>query len=283
MTKIGFIGLGIMGNPMAQNLLKNGIGLTVYDIKPAAMEKCINLGAEGATALSDMRSCNIVFIMVNTGQQVENVIFGENGLAKGLGNEHSMLIIVMSTVSLNLLKKLDQKAGDKNIKFIDAPVSGGPTKALLGQLTFMLGGANEDIKKVIPMFNLMGDKIFRLGPLGSGISLKLINNAVFLSNMCAFSEALAIGVESGLDIEEIASVLSVSTGKNWCSENLDLYKEIVVLSQKDQAMPAIKDIKAVIEWAEEMELNVPSLRNLLTTLRSFKLSEKLNKKIIQKG
>lgn len=283
MAKTGFVGLGFMGGPMARNLLNAGVDLTVFDIKPEAMTDCVVLGAKAAESVSDMAGCDTVFIIVNTGQQVEEVIFGETGLLKGVTGSHDLTVVVMSTISPNLIKDLDARTSSKNITLIDGPVSGGPIIAELGQLSFMLGGDPNKIDTLTPFLEIMGKDIFKIGALGSGLAVKLVNNIVALNNAYVFTEALSIGVEGGLDVEKIVEVMGASSGRNWCTDNWDMFKQFMsmVLSEPSFHLTAEKDIETAIEWAREMKIDTPTLPQVLSIVKSSQgVSEKLQKKLV---
>ncbi len=261
----GFIGLGMMGNPMARNLLKAGHKLVVFDLNPEAVQKCAGLGATVATALADMGSCRIVFIIVNTGAQLNEVLFGDNGLVASLADGNKRIIVVMSTVSPMLIKDIQQRISNSDITLVDAPVSGGPIIAELGQLSFMIGGADSESMEVLrPYLEAMGKDIFTVGGLGSGLAVKLINNIVALGNAYVFTQALAIGAEANLDIERVVEIMSASSGKNWCTDNWEMYKAFLglILAEPSFQQTAEKDIDTAIEWSADMGLDIPTLHHV---------------------
>ena len=262
---VGFIGLGMMGNPMARNLLKAGHKLVVFDLNPEAVQKCADLGATVATALPDMASCRIIFIIVNTGAQLNEVLFGDNGLVESLADGNKRIVVVMSTVSPMLIKDIQQRISNSDITLVDAPVSGGPIIAELGQLSFMIGGADSEAMEVLrPYLEAMGKGIFTVGGLGSGLAVKLINNIVALGNAYVFTEALAIGAEANLDIERVVEVMSASSGKNWCTDNWEMYKSFLglILAEPSFQQTAEKDIDTAIEWSADLGLDIPTLQHV---------------------
>ncbi len=262
---VGFIGLGMMGNPMARNLLKAGHKLVVFDLNPEAVQKCADLGATVANALPDMASCRIVFIIVNTGTQLNAVLFGDNGLVASLADGNKRIIVVMSTVSPMLIKDIQQRISNSELTLVDAPVSGGPIIAELGQLSFMIGGADrESMEMLRPYLEAMGKDIFTVGGLGSGLAVKLINNIVALGNAYVFTQALAIGAEANLDIERVVEVMSASSGKNWCTDNWEMYKSFLalILAEPSFQQTAEKDIDTAIEWSADLGLDIPTLQHV---------------------
>lgn len=269
--KTGFIGLGMMGNPMAQNLLKAGHELLVFDLNPEAMQTCSELGATVADSISDMAQCEIVFIIVNTGAQLEQVLFGDNGLIDSVHQEHRQIIVAMSTVSPGMIKTMHGRINHAGITLIDAPVSGGPIIAEMGQLSFMIGGADVEAMDILrPYLEAMGKDLFVIGELGSGLAVKLINNIVALGNAYVFTEALTIGVEADLDVDRIVEVMSASSGKNWCTDNWDMYKAFMslILTQPSFQQTAEKDINTAIEWSRDLNLDIPSLEHVRSIIQS---------------
>jgi len=281
---IGFIGLGMMGNPMAQNLLKAGHELVVFDISPEAAQKCADLGATVAGSISDMAQCEIVFIIVNTGAQLNQVLFGDAGLIDSLQEGHKQTIVVMSTVSPRVIKEIHASINNSKVTLIDAPVSGGPIIAEMGQLSFMIGGADTETMDILrPYLEAMGKDIFTIGDLGSGLAVKLINNIVALGNAYVFTEALTIGVEADIDIDRIVEVMSASSGKNWCTDNWDMYKAFMslILTQPSFQQTAEKDINTAIEWSRDLGLDIPSLEHVRSIIQSsLGISDQLKEKLI---
>jgi 3-hydroxyisobutyrate dehydrogenase-like beta-hydroxyacid dehydrogenase len=264
-VNVGFIGLGMMGNPMARNLLKAGHKLVVFDLNPEAVQKCADRGATVATALPDMASCRIIFIIVNTGAQLNEVLFGDNGLVASLADGDKRILVVMSTISPMLIKDIQQRISNSDITLVDAPVSGGPIIAELGQLSFMIGGADSESMKVLrPYLEAMGKDIFTVDGLGSGLAVKLINNIVALGNAYVFTEALAIGAEANLDIERVVEIMSASSGKNWCTDNWEMYKAFLglILAEPAFQQTAEKDIDTAIEWSADLGLDIPTLQHV---------------------
>jgi 3-hydroxyisobutyrate dehydrogenase-like beta-hydroxyacid dehydrogenase len=280
---VGFIGLGMMGNPMAQNLLKAGHELAVFDISPEAAQKCADLGATVAGSISDMAQCEIVFIIVNTGEQLSQVLFGDAGLIDSLQEGHKQTIVVMSTISPKVIKEIDTSINNSKVTLIDAPVSGGPIIAEMGQLSFMIGGADTETMAILrPYLEAMGKDIFTIGDLGSGLAVKLINNIVALGNAYVFTEALTIGVEADIDIDRIVEVMSASSGKNWCTDNWDMYKAFMslILTQPSFQQTAEKDIDTAIEWSKDLGLDIPSLEHVRSIIQSsLGITDQLKEKL----
>jgi 3-hydroxyisobutyrate dehydrogenase-like beta-hydroxyacid dehydrogenase len=281
--KLGFIGLGMMGNPMAQNLLKAGHELAVFDLSPEAVQKCAGLGATVASSISDMAQCEIVFIIVNTSAQLNQVLFGDAGLIDSLQEGHEQTIVVMSTISPKVIKEIHTSINNTKVTLIDAPVSGGPIIAEMGQLSFMIGGADTETMVILrPYLEAMGKDIFTIGELGSGLAVKLINNIVALGNAYVFTEALTIGVEADIDIDRIVEVMSASSGKNWCTDNWGMYKAFLslILTQPSFQQTAEKDIDTAIEWSKDLGLDIPSLEHVRSIIQSsLGITDQLKEKL----
>jgi 2-hydroxy-3-oxopropionate reductase len=229
------------------------------------VQKCADRGATVATALPDMASCRIIFIIVNTGAQLNEVLFGDTGLVASLADGDKRILVVMSTISPMLIKDIQQRISNSDITLVDAPVSGGPIIAELGQLSFMIGGADSESMKVLrPYLEAMGKDIFTVDGLGSGLAVKLINNIVALGNAYVFTEALAIGAEANLDIERVVEIMSASSGKNWCTDNWEMYKAFLglILAEPSFQQTAEKDIDTAIEWSADLGLDIPTLHHV---------------------
>jgi 3-hydroxyisobutyrate dehydrogenase len=280
---IGFIGLGMMGSPMAQNLLKAGHELAVFVLRPEAVQKFADLGAAVAGSIAEMAQCEIVFIIVNTAAQLNQVFFGEAGLIDSLQEGHEQTIAVMSTISPKLIKEIHTSINNSEVTLIDAPVSGGPIIAEMGQLSFMIGGADTETMVILrPYLEAMGKDIFTIGDLGSGLAVKLINNIVALGNAYVFTEALTIGVEADIDIDRIVEVMSASSGKNWCTDNWDMYKAFMslILTEPSFQQTAEKDIDTAIEWSKDLDLDIPSLEHVRSIIQSsLGITDQLKEKL----
>jgi 3-hydroxyisobutyrate dehydrogenase len=267
----GFIGLGFMGNPMAQNLLKAGHELTVFDINAEAVARCADMGARVANSAAQLGQCEIVFIIVNTSSQLEDVLFGNAGLIGGIPRGQDQVVAVMSTVSPAVIRRIQARIDNNRIKLVDAPVSGGPVIAELGQLSIMIGGADAaTMDRLQPYLAAMAKDIFTIGELGTGLAVKLINNVVALGNAYVFTEALSIGAAAHLDIDRIVEVMSASSGRNWCTDNWEMYKAFMslILDQPAFQQTAEKDIDTAIEWTRDLGVDLPSLEHVRSIVKA---------------
>ena len=197
MSKVGFIGLGIMGKPMAHNLLKAGISIVVNDISQEAVDDLVAAGAESAGYSEIGRMCDVVITILPNGSIVQQVLFGEGGVAEGLSK--GKLVCDMSSVTPGESKLCGRKLAEIGVGFIDAPVSGGEPGAIAGTLAIMCGGDEADFKRMEPFFSAMGSSRLLIGPIGSGSVTKLANQIIVNLNITAVSEALVLATKAGAD------------------------------------------------------------------------------------
>ena len=212
--KVGFVGLGNMGGPMARNLLKAGVKLVVHDLDPRKVQSLAEAGAEVApSAQAVARETAISICMVETTAQAEAVIIGETGFIQTAGHGH--IVICMSTADPFKLKEMAAKLATKNIAVIDAPVSGGTKGAAEATLSIIVGGDKAAFEVCKPLFDAMGGNVFHAGGLGNGIAMKLINNMLLQVTTVAIAEGLVMGTKAGLDIEQLYQMLTVSSGDSF--------------------------------------------------------------------
>jgi 2-hydroxy-3-oxopropionate reductase len=203
---VGFVGLGIMGKPMAKNLMEAGYELVVHNRSP---EKAEELAAEGATAAGSPREvaegCDVVITMLPDSPQVEEVLAGEDGVFEGV--REGALIVDMSTISPVVTESLAASAKEKGASLLDAPVSGGDVGAIEGTLSIMVGGDEADFERARPLFEVVGKTVTHVGPTGAGQVTKAANQIVVALTIEAVSEALVLGSKGGVSPEKILDVL----------------------------------------------------------------------------
>ena len=201
---VGFVGLGIMGKPMAENLVEAGYDLVVYN---RTREKAEEL--EGAQVAGSPRevaeNSDIIITMLPDSPQVEEVLAGEDGVFEGI--KDGVLIVDMSTISPVVTEELSEKAREQGASMLDAPVSGGDVGAIDGTLSIMVGGSDEDFGRALPLFEVMGDTVIHVGPVGTGQVVKAANQIVVALTIEAVSEALVLGSRGGVAPEKILDVL----------------------------------------------------------------------------
>ena len=206
--RIGFIGLGLMGKPMAHNLLKAGYRLAVFNRSRPAVEELALAGAIAASSSREIaEQSDIVITMLPDTPDVESVVTGPDGLLQGARRNANLLLIDMSTISPMSAQGLATEARRQGVHFLDAPVSGGDSGAISGTLSIMVGGEQEDLERARPVFEVLGKRITHCGPSGAGQIVKACNQVVVALVIEAISEALVLGSKAGVRPEIILQVL----------------------------------------------------------------------------
>lgn len=217
MSRIAFIGLGHMGSPMALNLVKAGHELTVFDLVPAAIRTLEEAGARAApSAGAAVQGVDVVISMLPASKHVEGLYLGDGGLLQDIAP--GTLVLECSTIAPESARKVAQAAHQRNVRMIDAPVSGGTGGAVAGTLTFIVGGEASDLEAARPYLEKMGKNIFHAGAAGAGQVAKICNNMLLGILMAGTSEALALGVANGLDPKTLSDIIAKSSGRNWATE-----------------------------------------------------------------
>ncbi len=202
---VGFIGLGIMGKPMAENLIEAGYDLVVYNRTRAKAEELEGAMVAGSPKEVAERS-DLIITMLPDSPQVDEVLAGEDGVFEGV--EEGNLIVDMSTISPVVTEELSEQARERGASMLDAPVSGGDVGAIDGTLSIMVGGSEEDFGRALPLFEVMGDTVIHVGPVGTGQVVKAANQIVVALTIEAVSEALVLGSRGGVAPEKILDVLA---------------------------------------------------------------------------
>jgi len=214
---IGFIGLGIMGRPMAQNLLKAGYPLVVHSRSRGPVDEIVRAGAKVGSSPRDVATQSDVLItMLPNSPDVELVALGRDGIIEGA--RPGLLFVDMSTISPIVSKKVGEALAAKSVKMLDAPVSGGEKGAIDGALSIMVGGDKATFDAVLAIFQAMGKTITFLGPLGMGGFTKLANQIIVAVNLTALAEALTLGKKAGLDRELLLTALGGGLAGSKCLE-----------------------------------------------------------------
>lgn len=259
MERIGFIGLGIMGKPMAVNLLKAGYPLSFYARRA---EVIAEMTALGATPLSSSRlvaeSAEIIITILPADQQVREVLLGDDGILAGISEDK--LIVEMSTISPLTAREMGTAVAAHNAGFMDAPVSGGELGAKSGALTIIAGGELADFQRCTGIFRVLGkeENIFHVGAVGTGQAVKMANQFIGGITMAAIAEALTLGVKAGADPETLQRVISVSSGNSNLFQSR--VKEYIL---KDNFEPGFyldlkkKDVGIGISMAQALGIPVP--------------------------
>jgi len=201
-AKVGFIGLGIMGKPMARNLLKAGHSLTVYDIVPARVAELVDAGAaRGENCCDTAARSDVTITMLPDGPDVDAAVLGPDGVCEGA--RPGSVVVDMSSISPVVAQKVGAACAEKDVEFLDAPVSGGEPKAIDGTLAIMVGGQAESFEKVLPILQKLGTSVTLTGAVGAGNVTKLANQIMVACNIAAMGEALVLATRAGLDPEVV--------------------------------------------------------------------------------
>lgn len=271
--KIGFIGLGIMGRPMAKNLMKAGYKLVVYDINKEPVRELVSLGAEEGFSPKDVAErTDIIITMLPDSPQVKEVILGENGVLEGA--KKGSIIVDMSSIAPAVSKEIAMKAEEKGIDFLDAPVSGGEPKAIDGTLAIMVGGKKEVLDKCYDILSKMGSSIVHCGEVGAGNITKLANQIIVALNIAAMSEALVLGTKAGVDPETIYKAIR---GGLAGSTVLDAKAPKVIARDFTPGFKIdlhIKDLKNALSTAHEIGVPLLLTSQIMEILQALKVDGK---------
>jgi len=257
--KIGFIGLGLMGRPMALNLLKAGHTVTVWNRTSSRTQE---LGSAGATVAKTPRevaaASEILMTIVSDPPALESVLWGDpkDGALEGL--KPGTIYMDSSTVSPALEKKISALCQQRGVRFLDAPVTGGDWGAREGNLVFMVGGDATTVKEVEPILAVMGKKWFHLGPVGAGQTVKLAMNAILALEVDAMAEALALVTRAGLNGEQLIEVMQSSMGR---SPLLDLKSPLMLKGEFKPSFPLRlmhKDLGLALDLANQIGVALPA-------------------------
>ena len=216
--RVGIIGLGIMGAPMARNLLRAGFALRVWNRTPARAEALRAEGAQIAASPAALAAASdIVITMVTSSPDVEALLFGPGGVLEGA--RPGLLCIDMSTISPEVAVSIAERAAALGVRALDAPVSGGEAGAINAALSIMIGGDSADAERALPVFQALGKTIVHVGPHGAGQVVKLANQIAVVLNNLGVSEALVFAAAHGADLEKARQVIAGGAGSSWAMHN----------------------------------------------------------------
>jgi 3-hydroxyisobutyrate dehydrogenase len=256
--KIGFIGIGAMGRPMAVNLLRKGFGVVAFDLVAAALEAAVRAGAEPAgSAAEAAKRADVVVTMLPSSAQVEEAYLGPGGVLEGA--PAGRLCVDMSTIEPTVSRAVAARCRERGLRFLDAPVSGGVPRAEDGTLTIMVGGEVRDVEEARPVLAALGSNIIHVGPVGAGEVAKLCNNLIAGVAAVAVSEAFRIAEGFGVDPRVLTDVIARSSGQTWIMEHMHPVPGLVprAASSRDYAPGFTTDL-----MAKDLGLAVSAARTL---------------------
>jgi 3-hydroxyisobutyrate dehydrogenase-like beta-hydroxyacid dehydrogenase len=261
--KIGFVGLGTMGRPMALNMLKSGADLVVHARRPEYIQEFENKGASVTSDLWALASTDILFLCLPNSDVVKEVLFGENGVERGL--HEGQIVVDFSTSKYNATMEIAKRLAERHVDFLDAPISGMAARAVEGTLTVMCGGEEAVFEKVKPYFACVGNKILYMGGTGTGQMTKLINQLLFDINVAALAELLPLAVKMGLDPKDVGQVVNSGTGRSYASEFFVSRILENNFSEGYSLKNAYKDLVSASELSAEKCIPLPVLHAATTT------------------
>lgn len=271
--KIGFIGLGIMGKPMAKNLIKAGYPLVVFDINKDAVNELVSLGAQKGLSSKDVaEKTEIIITMLPNSPHVKEVILGKDSVIEGV--KSGSIIVDMSSIAPLASQQIAEKLKEKGIMMLDAPVSGGEPKAVEGTLAIMVGGDEASFETVKELLFKMGSSVIFVGGIGSGNVTKLANQIIVALNIAAMSEAMVLATKAGVDPEKVFNAIR---GGLAGSTVLNAKMPLVL---KGNFKPGfrielhIKDLMNAMDTAHEVGVPLPLTSQVLEIMQALKVDGK---------
>ena len=262
-TRVGFVGLGVMGQPMAGHIAAAGHEIAVFDIDSKRVSELTRKHPSASAAASPREVAEfaeIVFTMLPSGKYVQSVALDEQGLLAGFSGGE--LVVDTSSCEPQLTLETAKALASKGVAMVDSPTSGAEMGAKSASLVFMVGGAEADVARCVPLLNLIGNQVFHLGPLGSGHMMKSINNLVTAMTFLATAEGLALGTKLGLDPNVMTDVMNVCTGMSWITQTH--IKQRITNRSFDDAFKLelmVKDMRIALELAQEQGIDLPFSHN----------------------
>jgi len=254
--KIGFIGLGIMGQGMARNLLKAGFDVCVWNRTSSKMDPLVAEGASAGDNPADVAAkSDIIVTCVSDTPDVEAVILGDNGVIHGV--TAGSLVIDCSTISPQVTQEIAEKLAAKDVHMLDAPISGGSEGAANGTLAIMIGGAAKQVERAMGVFEAMGQTITHVGDNGAGQTTKLVNQVLVVGNCLAMCEALLLAEAGGVDLEKAYNAVKNGAAGSWMFTNRA--PQIIERDWSPGFMVDLqqKDLRLVLEAADQLGVPIP--------------------------
>jgi len=272
-TKLGLIGLGLMGKPMGMNLLKAGFPLTVWNRTASRADELVTAGAKLAQSPRELAAnSEFVISIVSDPAALEEVLWGKNGAMQSL--QSGSIYVDSSTVSPTLARKVATACGERGVRFLDAPVTGGDWGAKKGELVFMVGGDAATLTEAEPVLRVLGKKWFHLGPNGAGQTIKLAMNLILALEVDALAEALALVTAAGLQGEKLVEVMQSSMAR---SGVLDIKSQNLLKGDYTPSFPLRlmhKDMRLALELAQQTHVELPATEAAFKTYSTVKEAAK---------
>ncbi len=275
MSSVAVIGTGAMGTSIAGRLIATGFETTVYDVRAEALHPLLAAGAKRANGIADCARCEVVLIAVANDTQVEEVVTGPQGILNNLSEEVRPAILVVSTVLPETVRRLGGVCRIKGVDVMDSPVSGSHVAAKSGNLSIMIGGAKETLERVKPVLSAIGQRLYHVGGLGAGETVKLINNMIGVANIWLTIEALATAVRNELSLDVLLPIMDASSGGNYYIRNWATAKAFLSDVTKDfhsaqsNLSLSVKDLEHAQEQAELAGRASPLLAGLINGIKEL--------------
>ena len=272
-TKVGLIGLGLMGKPMGMNLLKAGFPLTVWNRTTSRADELVAAGAKLAASPRELAgNSEFLLSIVSDPAALEEVLWGQNGAMQSL--QRGGIYVDSSTVSPTLARKVATACKERGVRFLDAPVTGGDWGAKKGELVFMVGGDAATLTEVEPVLRVLGKKWVHLGPNGAGQTIKLAMNLILALEVDALAEALALVTAAGLPGEKLVEVMQSSMAR---SGVLDIKSQNLLKGDYTPSFPLRlmhKDMRLALELAQQTHVELPATEAAFKTYSTVKEAAK---------
>ncbi len=276
---VGFVGVGVMGAPIARRMMEAGFALTVCDRNAAAVAPFAGAGASVAKTPAECARCDVVFVLVLTDEQVIEVVTGADGLLGAVDPAAPPVVVVMSTVRPDTVEALGVELAAKNVRLLDAPISGGLDGARSGTLSVMVGGAVEDLELVRPVLRIAGEKIAHCGALGRGVTTKILNNLIGVANWLLMAETMALGASLGMDLDALTATMDRGSGRNIATGNWASRRALYETYARDGDLLAAnndicrKDLALALALAERAGIALPITAGLAASVGATEPAE----------
>lgn len=271
--KVGFIGLGIMGKPMAKNLLSAGYDLVVHDVVTGAVKELVDAGAvDGQSPGTVAGQSDIIITMLPNSPHVKEVILGENGVIEGVRS--GSIVIDMSSIAPAVSQEVAAKLKEKGVEMLDAPVSGGEPKAIDGTLAIMVGGPADVFAKIEKLLLVMGGSAVRCGDIGAGNVTKLANQIIVALNISAMSEAMVLATKAEVDPEQVFDAI-----KGGLAGSTVLNAKMPLILERNfkpgfRIELHIKDLQNALDTAHDIGVPIPLTSQVMEIMQALKVDGK---------
>lgn len=254
-TRVGLVGLGVMGSAIGRRLIETGHRLTVFDVRAEAMQEFAALGASPATSPQDLAACGTVVLSLNTADLVERVVFGTQGVLAD--DVPGLLVLDMSSIDPGRTRTLAERASRRGARWVDAPLSGGAPAVATGRLTLMVGGSDQDVAEVRPILDHLAARVTHLGAAGSGQLVKLVNQVVVGCGFAAIAEAAAMVRSADLDPDHVLAALTGGRADSPLLQEFFLKFAHRDLTPTGRISNMVKDLETARDYARHAQIPLP--------------------------